>query len=507
MLSKCLWQEEAMKVSVLVSGAGPVGLTMAAELARYGVSVRIVEKAAERTDKSKALVLWSRTLELMDRMGGAAPFVAAGLKATAANITSGKEKIARIELGGVPSPYLFALMLPQSETERLLEEYLNRLGVTVERSVELCGFSASSDGIVATLRHADGREETVESSWLIGCDGAHSTVRHQLGMEFIGDTLPSNWILGDLQLTGVPSPGEIDIIWHSDGILALFPITQTRYRVIADVTPTPNGAPRPDPKLEDIQAVLDARGPGGIRGADPIWLAAFNINERKVASYRKARVFLVGDAAHIHSPAGGQGMNTGMQDACNLAWKLALVCRGICQPEPLLASYSQERSAVGEEVLRNANRMTEAALIRGEFKQALRNHVVALILGLSPVRAMAARELSEESIGYPDSPLNGPGAHLLGGPAPGERAPIRQGETPVGSGDTPRFALFANLEQEASARLLARYPNLLDPEIRAPFRDGGIWLVRPDGYVALAIRHANLDELDMYLNRIASPSR
>jgi 2-polyprenyl-6-methoxyphenol hydroxylase-like FAD-dependent oxidoreductase len=272
---------------VLIAGAGPVGLTMAIELKRYGVSVRIVDKAPQRTDKSKALVIWSRTLELIDRFGCADRFLSAGYKVAAANVSSGKDQLARITLSGVASPYPFALMIPQSETERLLEEHLNSLGVQVERSVELTRFAAGSKSVTSTLVHPNGSrsgEETLESWWLIGCDGAHSTVRHGLGMQFAGSTLPSNWILGDVHLSGVPTPNEIVAVWHALGVLALFPITPARYRVIADVSSTEDGDRQPaDPTLEDIQKVLDERGPGGIRAAHPIWLAGFHINERKVA--------------------------------------------------------------------------------------------------------------------------------------------------------------------------------------------------------------------------------
>jgi 2-polyprenyl-6-methoxyphenol hydroxylase-like FAD-dependent oxidoreductase len=466
-----------MHPDVLVVGAGPVGLTMAAELSRYGVKVRIVDKSASRTDKSKALVLWPRSLELMDRMGCTASFIKAGFKVTATNMISGDRHIAHISLAQLETPYPYALMLPQSDTERLMEQHLNSYGVQVERQVELTAFTPGVDKVTATLKHADGQQETIEASWMIGCDGAHSAVRHGLGMEFEGETLPSNWILADLHLAGVPSkPDELDIFFHAEGVLVLFPITPGRYRVIADV----DSPVRTDPTLEQVQALLDRRGPGGMVASNPIWLAGFGINERKVAEYRAGRVFLAGDAAHIHSPAGGQGMNTGMQDAINLAWKLALVSRGLAGAEPLLGSYSTERSAVGREVLASAGRLTAIATLKGEMLQALRNRIASLVLGLSPARRVMTNQLAELSIGYPDSPLTARGHHR-GGPAAGQRAPIMT--SPVGAGDTPRFALFATPDIEATA-LIARYPALLEPATRPPFAEGSIWLVRPDGYVA-----------------------
>ena len=489
----------AINLDVLVVGAGPVGLTMAAELARYGVSVRIVDKAAERTDKSKALVLWSRTLELMDRMGCTSSFVDAGFKVTAANIVAGSRNVAHIRLDTIESPHPYTLMLPQSETERLMEQHLNTCGVMVERQVALMQFVPDATGVAATLRHADGHEETLRTKWLIGSDGSHSTVRHELGMQFEGQTQPSDWILADVHLSGEQTkPDEINIFWHPDGVLVMFPISPGRYRIIADVGNAPDATHRADPTLEEVQAVLDRRGPGGITISSPIWLASFRINERKVADYRADRVFLVGDAAHVHSPAGGQGMNTGMQDACNLAWKLALVNRGLATPEPLLDSYSIERSEVGEQVLRDAGRLTTVAILKGGVLQEMRNVAASLLFGLSPVRKAIANKLAELSIGYPKGPITALGQHGHGGPAPGQRAPLTNAEPPVGAGPTPRFALFAEADS-VGAELIARHRDVLEPETRIPFTEDGIWLVRPDGYVAAATGRGQWAEIENYL--------
>jgi 2-polyprenyl-6-methoxyphenol hydroxylase-like FAD-dependent oxidoreductase len=477
---------------------------MAAEFARFGLSVRIIDKSAHRTDKSKALVIWSRTLELIDRMGCSGSFITAGFKVTAANIIAGSKQVAHVRIDTIQSPHPYALMLPQSETERLMEEYLNTCGVQVERQVELTSFTSATDKVTAILRHADGREETLDVPWLIGCDGAHSAVRHGLNMQFEGDTLPSDWILADVHLAGVRSkPDELDIFWHPDGALAFFPISPGRYRVIADVGDGHGNTHRPDPALEEIQAVLDRRGPGGIQASSPIWLASFRINERKVADYRVGRVFLAGDAAHVHSPAGGQGMNTGMQDACNLAWKLAMVHRGHARPEPLLDSYSIERSAVGREVLKNAGRLTSLALLRSGVLQSIRNHVASLVFGLSLIRKTMANTLAELSIGYPQSPLTQPAHHT--DPASGERAPILDPTNPVGAGYTPRFALFAQADADGAA-LIARHPNLLEPQTRPPFANEKIWLVRPDGYVSMVAKPGNWPDVENYLQRITNGS-
>jgi 2-polyprenyl-6-methoxyphenol hydroxylase-like FAD-dependent oxidoreductase len=492
-----------MKVTnsnVLIAGAGPVGLAMAADLARYGVSVRLVEKAPERTDKSKALVLWSRTLELMDRMDCAASFLTTGKKVTVVNVTAGKEPITKIAVDGVRTPHPYALMIPQCDTERLLGDFVTSLGVKIERNIELTGFVASADGVTSTLRHLDGTEETFETGWLIGCDGAHSTVRHKLGMEFTGETMPSSWIIADVHLSDVPNPEEILISWHTDGILALFPISGSRYRVVADAGLMLAGVAPASPTMEDVQSILDVRGPGGITASDPLWLTGFSINERKVANYRSGRVFVMGDAAHIHSPAGGQGMNTGMQDAFNLAWKLALVSRGLGEEETLLGSYSSERSPIADDVLEGAGRITEIALMRGDFKQSIRNRIASFVFGLSPVKRKIADVLTELSIGYPKSPLNGGGEYSGGGPKEGERAPVNVDPPRVGAGDTPRFALYADEGDGRGAALLAKYSNLLEPRLRGPFEREGLWLVRPDGYVALATRPGRWDQVARYLD-------
>jgi 2-polyprenyl-6-methoxyphenol hydroxylase-like FAD-dependent oxidoreductase len=493
-----------MDPQVLVVGAGPVGLTMAAELVRYGVSVRLVDKAAERTDKSKALVLWSRTLELLDRAGCCGHFVAAGQKVDAANIIAGNKLIGHISLAGIDSPHRYALMLPQSETERLLEAHLSDYGVHIERETELVAFTPEPTGVTATLRSVDGRQQTFKAEWLIGCDGAHSTVRHGLGLSFLGDTLQSDWILADLHLKACPFPSsEIATYWHSEGVLVIFPISPGRYRIVADLGHSTEAQPK-TPTLDDVQSIVDIRGPGGLLLSDPIWLSGFRINERKVADYRSGRVFVAGDAAHVHSPAGGQGMNTGMQDAFNLAWKLALVSRGASERR-LLDSYSIERSAVGARVIADAGRLTALATLRNHAAQTVRNLLGRVLLGFTPVREAMVDAMSEVSIGYKSSPLNG-AAHGMGGPAPGERVAPVAGQLPFGMGDIPRFALLA-AQSDGVRDLIGRFADLVDPVIRAPFDERGLWLVRPDGYAACAAPIDDIQAIDDYLDGIGHKSK
>ena len=497
-----------MPTDVLITGAGPVGLAAAIELARFGLTVRIIDKAPERTDKSKALVVWSRTLELLDRSGCGPALLAAGRICTTANLMSGAKTLAHISFDGVDSRHPYALMIPQSETERVLDEHLQTLGIHVERSVELTAFTQSDSGVTCTLTKP-GATETHEAAWLLACDGAHSTIRHQLNLPFEGATLPSEWMLADVHLHGMPNPEELHIFLHEAGVLAIFPIGQPgespRARVIANLSNAHPGQPRPDPTLADTQAILDQRGPGKVTASDPVWLANFGINERKIRDFRVNRIFLAGDAAHIHPPAGGQGMNTGIQDACNLAWKLALVHRGLCKPEPLLGSYSTERSPIAERVLKSTGQLTALGTLHNEALLALRNTAVKLILGFSTPRNAMANQLAELDVAYPESPLNTKGTPPSGTPTPGNRAPIRAGEPPIGSGDTPRFALYAPSGPNAD-QFIACFPNLLEPQPRAPFTPGSLCLVRPDGYVAFASDLDAWPQADAYMvNLIYGP--
>jgi 2-polyprenyl-6-methoxyphenol hydroxylase-like FAD-dependent oxidoreductase len=539
------------EIDALVVGAGPVGLTMAAELRRHGLTCRIIDQSPTPSDKSKALVLWSRSLEMLHNMGAVQPFIEAGMPAYGVSLFSGGRRLVHLTLE-IDSPYDYALMIPQSETERLLGEHLAGLGGRVERQLALTAFSADADGVGSTLRAADGTETRVRSAWLIGCDGAHSTVRHGLAVPFSGEAEPNDWMLADVHLKGPLPSDEVTIFFHDDGVLALFPIGPERFRVVADVGLAAADHP-PDPRLEDVQDVVDARGPGGVVVSDPLWLAGFRIHERKVADYRHGRVFLAGDAAHIHSPAGGQGMNTGMQDAYNLGWKLGLVHHGRAR-DLLLDTYSSERSAVGAEVLRNAGFLTRAATMRNPVAQHLRNHLYAFFGSLGVVRHRISDTISELAISYRHSPIAGEhcglAAHawLLGGGAgPGSRAPdaplvdAHTGRTTtlfdVMRGTCHTLLLLAGVSggergdvAEIGAAVHARYPDVVSAHLvlegrerpAAPAWTGSVlldresilhrryaaalptvYLIRPDGYVGYRTQPAEaaglLEHMAKYL--------
>ena len=481
-----------MDQAVLVAGAGPVGLTMAMALKRLGVDVRIVDPAPERTDKSKALVIWPRTLELLDVQGCVARFLAAGLEGRGTRIVANGRELVHVTFETVRSAYKFPLMIPQSETERVLEAELEGLGLTVERRVSLKSFVDAGDHVGADLAHPDGRVETARFAYLAGCDGAHSVVRHGLGSDFEGSTEPSSWVLADLRIDGELAPDEIQICWEPGGILALFPIVNGRFRVIADVDPS-QAESEASPTLDEVQALLDSRGPKGLKAHDPVWLSRFKINERKVKDYRRGRVFLAGDAAHIHSPAGGQGMNTGMQDAFNLAWKLALVLDGRAGAR-LLDSYSAERSAIGDAVLKNASAMTHVAILQNPILKEIRNTAAGVLGHIPALRQRLVDQLTELDLNYADGPLT---AHAPGfgrHPANGHRAPDLAVSPPKG----PTGRLYETLRGGRFVVLslatdpielpsdLAHVATAVRAEPNDDYPAAGHVLVRPDGYVAIS---------------------
>jgi 2-polyprenyl-6-methoxyphenol hydroxylase-like FAD-dependent oxidoreductase len=394
----------------LICGAGPVGLVMAAELMRYGVECRIIDKAPEPTRVSKALALHARSLEVFEDMGVLEPFLDEGLRLEGAHIYDKSQELAHIRFDHVDLsdlPYPFGILLPQSHTERILLAHLAKSGVGVERPKELVNFTQDADGITVMLQSADGTSETVRTHWLLGCDGAGSTVRQLVGETFHGETYKEVfWVADVVMNTSLPA-SEIHSVLHPDGMMMIFPLFPERrlYRIAADVAiDVPEGTRPSAPTLAEMQEIARVRSPFPVEFSSMEWASGFRIHHRKISRYRHGRVFLAGDAAHIHSPMGGQGMNTGIQDAYNLAWKLALVEKGKGK-EALLESYHAEREPIAASLLAATDRMTRMAKTRNPLVQKIRNKVVPMLAGTDLVKTKLLRGMTEVELAYPESPI------------------------------------------------------------------------------------------------------
>lgn len=387
---------------VVVVGAGPVGLVAAAELVRRGVTVRIFDRLAEPTDQSRAIAVHARSLDMCHRMGIADSLMSTGIKATGMQLYAGHDKLLRIRFDEVDSAFPYSLVTAQTETERVLDDHLTGLGVTVERGVELTGLAQDDEGVHLTLRGADGATEQCTTAWVIGADGGHSTVRHLVGAKLAGSFQGERFLLGDVDAEHDLDVDSMHTFFSAEGPVLVFPMRDGRTRVMAEIHEAPGTPLNLNPDMTELQAVIDRRI-GGVRLLRPHWMTTFEIHHALVPAYRWNRVFLVGDACHIHSPAGGQGMNTGMQDAFNLAWKLAAAVKGEAG-DTLLDSYHAERYPVAEQMITFTDRLTRAGTLSG-VPQRVRNIAIRTLSHFEPVRRYMADTAEEVNVNYRNSPI------------------------------------------------------------------------------------------------------
>ncbi|HXH79413.1 MAG TPA: FAD-dependent monooxygenase [Nocardioides sp.] len=356
------------QLPVLVVGAGPVGLTAMAELRRRDVEARLIDQAQGPSHLTKALLVWPRTLEVLHQLGGARFLEEHGQPVTSFRYYDDAEQVCQITFGPATRP----TVITQPRVEEAIRASIR--GGAVEWSTTLLGLRQGEGVVHATLRGPDGQDRVESFSYVIGCDGAGSVVRDQLGLEFNGMTYPSVFILADAAIEGHLEQGVVHYFCSGQGVLVMVPLKNDRFRVF---TAGPPGMKSEDLTLDMLQAYVDDRGPGQLVLRDVSWQTTFNIHARHTDTFQVDRVFLAGDAAHIHSPAGGQGLNTGVTDAHNLAWKLALVHRGAASPT-LLSSYSVERSAVSAAVVKQASTQTAAWLLKKPWQIVVRNNAARL---------------------------------------------------------------------------------------------------------------------------------
>src|SRR5580698_3126736 len=400
----------AQNTDVLIIGAGPTGLVLALWLTRLGVRVRIIDKTAEPGTTSRALAVQARTLEFYNQIGLAETVVQRGRKTIAANLWVAGKRAARAVLGemGVGlSPFPYALIFPQDEHEQLLIERLDEAGVHVERSTELLAFEQTENRVIAHLQLPGGQQETCAAAYLAGCDGAHSTVREGLQIGFPGGVYEHLFYVADVDAAGATMNGELHIALDETDFLIVFPLKgEGRARLIGTVRQEVEHA-REDLSWDDVnRRVLEWIN---IDVKRVNWFSTYRVHHRVAGHFRQGSAFLLGDAAHIHSPVGGQGMNTGIGDAVNLAWKLAAVLRGRAAPS-LLDTYEPERIAFAQRLVATTDRAFTAVTGPGALARLIRLHIVPLLLApiyrLTAARRLMFRTVSQTAVNYRESRLS-----------------------------------------------------------------------------------------------------
>ena len=376
---------------VLIVGAGPTGLTLGCVLAQAGIPFILVDRLAEAATTSRAAVVHARTLEVLDNLGVTDRLISEGVVVPVFSVRDRDRVLTRVDFGRLPTRYPFTLMLPQSVTEAILLERLRELGGEVYRSMAVTDLQRDSSG-VTTMVSADGQpQRAVRTRYVVGADGMHSTVRERAGIGFEGKRYEQSFVLADVRLTWPLRSDEVTLFFSPQGLVVVAPLPGGRHRVVA----TQDNAPQ-QPAIADIQRLLDERGPSAeaARVDEVVWSSRFQVHHRIARRYRAGRILLAGDAAHVHSPAGGQGMNTGIQDAIELGHALVAALQYGAGDEPI-TDYERRRRPIAQRVVNFTDRMTRAATLHNRPARSLRNAAIHAVGRIPALRKQLAFELAE----------------------------------------------------------------------------------------------------------------
>ncbi|MEP7227822.1 MAG: FAD-dependent monooxygenase [Gemmatimonadales bacterium] len=515
-----------MDTDVLVVGAGPTGLMLANQLARRGVRALIVDRHSGPSLQTRALGVQARTLEIYSHLGIVDRALELGKRTVGANIWAQGRRAARIPLGDIGlglSPYPFLLILGQDDNERLLGEALRRSGMTVQWNTELTGLVQEADRVITKLKQPDGTILEVTAAWVAGCDGARSAVRELTGIRFEGAPYEEVFFVADTEMTGPMVPDELNVYLWPKGFHLFFPMCGVdHWRVVGILPPALRG--RDDVTLDDVTPSIRKEAGSGLAFRKCSWFSTYRIHHRRAERFRSRRCFLLGDAAHIHSPVGAQGMNTGLQDAYNLGWKLALVASGGANAG-LLDSYEEERIPVAQRLLSTTDRAFSLVVSNATLAGLLRTRVVPKIMAfgmrLERIRRLAFRTISQIGIHYRDSALSEtlPGTPAAG-PQAGDRFPWVR---PTLSANSPPEDLYGKLNdtrftlivvgQPAAPLGLAGLGHVLsilaipsDPAntrelARVQIPPIAFYLLRPDGHIALCGIELDTAAVTRYLSQ------
>jgi len=382
---------QTTETTVLVVGAGPVGLALTAELTRLGIATALVDRQGEGANTSRAAVIHARTLEVLEPLGVVPRLLDEGVKVPVFRVRDRDRELVSVDFAQIASRYAYTLMCPQDRTEQHLLAKLHQLGASVHRPLNFEGLQQDTQAVVASLRGPQG-QQAVRAQYIVGCDGMHSAVREQAGIGFEGAAYGQCFVLADVHMDWPLSREEVSLFFSPQGLVVVAPLPHGRFRIVATVDDAPA-----QPSAALVQALLDQRGPqssqAGVR--DVVWSSRFHVHHRVAASMHAGRVLLCGDAAHVHSPAGGQGMNTGIQDAISLAHALHSTLRE--GESDQLQRWAHARRRVAQDVVAFTDRMTRLATLRPGVGPSLRNALLSFAGRLPPVRAAIASRLAELS--------------------------------------------------------------------------------------------------------------